>query len=92
MPRLPRAAVDRAPAILQFIRGIELLAAQAVEATIGAAVDVASAVAGAPQLRDAGSVAVLATGADEVVRRQGQGSAQRGESEGRKGNKNWQHD
>ncbi len=66
----------RTEAVDQFIFGVELLAADAVQALVGARVDVAVAVARLPELGDALQVARLDAGADEVVEREVQRLAQ----------------
>src|SRR6185312_1965083 len=64
-----RDVVNRAEAIYQLILAVEQLAADAVQPTIVALVDVAVARARLPQLVDAGHVARIGAGADEVVER-----------------------
>lgn len=75
-------AVDRAEAAVELALGVELLAADAVQAAVGALVDVAGAVARSPEAPDAGTVAFFGAGADEVVERQVQRRAQAEEQPG----------
>ncbi len=62
--------VDRAAASTEFSFAIKLLAAHAVEATIGALVDVAALSAGVPELAHAVQMAGVIAGANEIIIRE----------------------
>jgi hypothetical protein len=80
--RLRRQAVLGAVAVVQFGRGVELLAPHAVQAAVVAPVQVAAGLAPAPQPLHARPVPRVGAGADEIVEAERQLPAQRGERTG----------
>lgn len=78
--RLGRRLVLRAHAVDEFICGVELFAARAVQAFVAASVEVALGDAGLPQPLDAAGMAGVAAGTDEVIERQRQRRTQCGET------------
>src|SRR5207247_3334784 len=82
LDELGRGAVYRALAVCELVLCVEALAADAVEAPVGALVDVPGPLACLPELPHALGVAGLAAGADEVVEGERQRPAQRREGGG----------